>query len=198
MSIKNFKDGSGRWMTQLKIDQKTYFTKSGLVWRNMLARTRTGSAAQIDHPSYIGCSISKNFKDFQFFTEWHINQIGFDQENYHIDKDILFEGNKLYSENTCVLIPAELNTFFNSHKMGRGLYPQGVSYHSQSNKYLARINISGRNKNLGSFKTPEEAFEIYKIAKELEVKRWVERLQAKEFVVDQRVIERLKLWELIC
>ncbi len=41
----------------------------------------------------------------------------------------------------------------------------GVSFDKVKNKYVATISINGKNKNLGRYKTPEEAHEVYLEAK---------------------------------
>jgi hypothetical protein len=38
---------------------------------------------------------------------------------------------------------------------------KGVYRHTQTGKWVASINIKTKNKNLGSFATPEEAYEVY-------------------------------------
>lgn len=38
---------------------------------------------------------------------------------------------------------------------------KGVSFHKQKQKWVAQIKIDGRNKFLGFFKTPEDAYEKY-------------------------------------
>ena len=45
---------------------------------------------------------------------------------------------------------------------------KGVSFDKNTNKYQARININGKRKHLGYYKTPEEASKSYEIkAKEI-------------------------------
>lgn len=49
------------------------------------------------------------------------------------------------------------------HKNNSTGYP-GVYYHKKAKKYRAQIWLNGRNKHLGYFNTPEEAFTAYKNA----------------------------------
>lgn len=191
--FENFKDSNGLWAKRSTINSERQFTKSGLVWRNMCNRCTYGGVHQAQFPTYIGCTMSENFKDFQFFVEWHQEQIGFNEKNYHLDKDILIPGNKLYSEETCVLVPAALNAFFITSKVNQGAFPQGVCWHEQSARYVAQINISSKLKNIGRFRTVVEAKNAYDSAKRAETQRWIARLESKEFLVDIRVICALKL-----
>lgn len=195
MLIENQKNFGGLWIMSKCVNYKQNYTKSGRVYVDMKLRCLQGGYQQRKFPRYVGCTMSENFESFQFFAEWHMSQVGFGIEGYHIDKDILVEGNKLYSENTCVLVPAALNTFFLSHNASRGLYPQGVTLHG-CGKFQASIIIDKRARHLGLFLNIDDAFQAYKIAKEKEARRWVARLEAGEFVVDQRVIDRMKVWTL--
>jgi hypothetical protein len=194
MLILNLKKDE-RWVRSFCKNYKQQYTQSGRVWEDMKLRCTLDSSQQRKFPKYIGCTMSKNFEDFQFFVEWHMAQIGFGLPGYHIDKDMLVPGNKLYSENTCVLIPAALNTFAVYHDASRGLYPVGVSLHG-SGKFSATVAINGKSKHLGLFTTPEKAFERYKTIKEKLAKEWYERLLNKEFAVDARVIDAMKNWTL--
>lgn len=176
------------------VDGDEVKTKECILWRHMLQRCEAGGKEQAKHPTYIGCSTSETFKDFQFFAEWCQSQVGFGLSGYHLDKDILFEGNKVYSEDICVFIPQELNKFLTTRTASRGDYPLGVSWHERSGKFRARVNITGKVKHLGIFSTPEAAHDAYIIAKEAEAYRWYERLRDGEFAVDPRVIERMRTW----
>lgn len=191
--VNNFKDSDGKWVAKQVILGKVHLTKSGAVWDGMKQRCKVGGSKQADRPNYVGCTMSENFKNFQFFVNWHMKQIGFDLENYHIDKDILFANNQEYHEEKCVLVPQSLNSFVYSR---RGSLPTGVSFNNNNCNYRASIGIDGKLKRLGSFNTAEAAFAAYKDAKETEARRWHVRLQAGEFMVDPRVIERLRVWTL--
>jgi hypothetical protein len=139
--------------------------------------------------------MSENFQDFRFFAEWCEGQIGYGVENYHIDKDILIPGNKLYSENTCVFVPAALNKFFIASDASRGLYPLGVSTDNTPGRFRVILCIDGVQRRIGSSRSIQEASEMYKIAKEKEAKRWYARLSKSEFIVDPRVIKAVGNWQ---
>ena len=103
-------------------------------------------------------------------------------EKLQLDKDILYKGNKLYSLENCVLVPNWINMLFVKRDASRGQYPVGVSYHKRDRKYQARCNINGKLKNLGYYNTIEQAFNVYKIAKEQEIKRVANECILKGFI----------------
>lgn len=186
------------WMKYAVVNDKQYATKSYEVWMKMKSRCKINGSEQLKNPTYIGCTMSDNFQDFQFFAEWCQTQVGYGLPNYDLDKDILILGNKIYSECNCVFVPHHLNSFFNSNKAVRGAFPQGVDFHQPTSKYRASICIDKKQRHLGLFSTAKLASQIYVTAKEAEAKRWAARCEAGEFVVDPRVIERLKVWEVPC
>lgn len=139
-------------------------------------------------PTYGNCTSSANFKSFKFFREWCSSQVGFGNEGWSLDKDLLFKGNKLYSESTCVFIPQEVNSLILNKKSIRGVLPIGVSKHKEMNSFSSSLSVNGKMKYLGSFKTPEEAFFAYKIAKEDHIKEVANKWKDK---IDPRVYEAL-------
>ena len=190
-ALEDFKTNSGWGMRYAGTDHKT---KAYSLWHNMKQRCYNPVTLRRD-PCYSGCTLSENFLKFQFFAEWCQTQIGYKQYGYQIDKDILVQGNKLYSEHTCAFVPSALNKFLLANNAARGAYPQGVDEQS-GGKFRARISVDGTLKHLGYFATPELAFEAYKVAKETEALRWHTRLKAGEFLVDERVILALQNWKL--
>lgn len=163
-------------------------TKEYMLWKNMLNRCRPGGKHQFNHPSYVGCSVHPDFIKFQDFAEWCQHQIGFGNEDWALDKDILIQGNKVYGPDFCCFIPSGLNKLFNHNKSDRGVYPTGVSFFSRRLVFKSEINIDGRSVFLGYFPTPEAAESVYKISKTNEIHRQAELWVAQ---IDPRVYEAL-------
>jgi len=140
------------------------------LWHSMLERCSSKFWKRC--PTYEGVSCSSSFKSYSSFYEWCQEQIGFgnidDNGNvWQLDKDILIKGNKLYSEDTCVFVPHNINQFHVKSNNIRGNQPIGVYFDKSRGKFMARFS-SGNNimKNLGRFETEHEAFTVYKAAKE--------------------------------
>lgn len=157
------------------------------LWRNMLKRCYS-EGQHVEQPTYKDCVVSDNFKNFQYFSKWCNNQIGFKQNGYQLDKDILVKGNKVYSEDTCVFVPKELNLLLVSRQLHRGASPVGVNYHKRRKQYRARCNKGGINIHLGWFSDENSAFQTYKQVKEAHIKEVANQWKGK---VDQRVYTAL-------
>lgn len=138
-------------------------------WKNMLSRCYSENYLERS-PTYVGCSVSEEWLDFQVYAAWHDKQIVSDLLSYDVDKDILVKGNKVYSEATCVMIPPELNYLLQNNKSTRGDTPVGVSFMKECGKYRATIKMHGKRRHLGRFTTPELAFAKYKLVKEEYIK----------------------------
>jgi hypothetical protein len=152
-------------------------TKEYVHWSSMLTRCYT-ETYQERFPTYIGCSVDRQWHNYQEFAEWCNWQIGFN-EGYVLDKDILIKGNKVYSPETCVLVPPELNSLVVTQvKPGKDV-PAGISFQTSSQKYIVSCAIDGKNKNLGRYKCPEEAFAVYKGFKENLIRERAEKYKDK-------------------
>lgn len=188
-TISDFKDSDGKWVRSISKNYVRKYSMSGRRFEGMMSRCKEGGAVQAAEETYIGCSTSENFKDFQFFTDWSCNQIGYEQHGWELDKDLLFEGNKIYSENNCVFIPKQLNTFI-SISVNCMEFPLGVSLYGKRAKFRSRCN----GKFLGHFSSRLEAHKVYVIEKERQARVWYERCKSGEVIVDPRVTERLRTW----
>lgn len=193
--VEDFKDDSGRWAKSVVIAGKKHLTKSYSVWNGIRNRCKPGGKFQQRFPSYVGCTMSPLFADFQSFTDWHVRQVGYGLAGYELDKDLLDKGRKLYSETTCLLLPKDLNSFHTPNVSRKSTLPQGVYF--TRNRYKAAISIDSVVAHIGYYDTQELASEAFKKAKKQEALRWVARLEAKEFVVDSRAIEALKSFEVL-
>ena len=167
-------------------------TKEYLLWTNMLKRCYSENF-HLKHVSYVGCTVSENFMQYTYFYEWCNSQIGFGVEGFQLDKDILSKGNKIYSEDTCVFVPNEINCLTINTESKRGIYPVGVSYNENTRNYSTYMSAYSKLKYLGRYNTPEQAFLAYKIAKESYIKEVAEKWRDK---IDPRVYDALMKWEI--
>lgn len=187
----------GRWVQRSNVGNKYVWTISGVLWNNIKERCTIDGATQSRESTYIG-TINK-FKDWCSFVEWHQKQKGYGL-GYQLDADILKSNVKMYSEDTCLIIPAALNKFLQSYKGKRGKWPQGIYKRANSDKLVCAIGTPENKKIiLGYFKQEDVdiARKLYKEAKDMEGYRWYQRLLT-DYEVDDRVIEYMKNWEFIC
>ena len=167
-------------------------TKEYNLWQSMLRRCYSDTYKK-KNPTYINCEVSDKFKSYEYFYEWCQSQVGFGNEGWHLDKDLLIKSNKVYSENTCIFIPAEINSLLTKREVSRGEHLIGVSWSETNKAFVAMVNKNkGNSKWLGYFKTEIEAFNAYKQAKEAFVKEQAEKW--KGYIAD-RAYEALMNYE---
>lgn len=150
------------------------------VWKKMLHRVAT-------NPYYVDCKVCDEWMDFPNFEQFYLDNCH--DETLVLDKDLLTIGNKTYCPEHCRFVPAHINTLFNTHRSTRGEYPVGVyldkTVNKRESKYKATLAVNGRNMHLGYYNTPEEAYEVYRIAKLNRVKRLaIEALMQNKITLD--------------
>ena len=167
-------------------------TKEYNLWQHMLKRCYSDKY-QKKYPTYKGCEVSDNFKSYEYFYEWCHSQIGFGNEGWHLDKDLLIKGNKVYSEDSCVFIPSEINSLLIKCTASRGEHLIGVYWSKTANAFVARVSRNkGGSEHLGLFNTEIEAFNAYKQAKENHIKELANKWKGK---IDERAYEALMKYE---
>ena len=164
-------------------DENGKATKSYLVWYNMLMRCYSDEC-QKKHPTYKGCTVCKEWHNYSNFKNWYdVNYYEIEGERMALDKDILVKGNKIYSPNTCVFVPQNINTLFTKCNKIRGKYPIGVYFNKDANKYKAQCstfyNGKSKLKGLGLYNTIDDAFNAYKQFKEANIKQIADEYKDK-------------------
>lgn len=134
--------------------------------------------------AYKDCHVCEEWLTYSNFKKWYDE---YHIDDWEIDKDILVKGNKVYGPQTCCFVPQEINKLFVKRQNHRGKYPIGVQYNTK-HSYSAIVNMWGKSVYLGSFKTPEEAFKAYKVAKEAYIKEVADKYKEK---LDPRVYKAL-------
>jgi hypothetical protein len=143
------------------------YKKSYNKWRGMITRCYNEKFKE-KHITYKDCSVCEEWLFYPNFKKWYDdNYYEVDNELMCLDKDILHKGNKIYSPDTCLIVPERINTLFVQHDTRRGELPVGVNYKKKQNKYIAQCCCEDYgNAGLGTFNNPIDAFYKYKDFKE--------------------------------
>ena len=165
------------------VDENGERLDSYMCWKSMLNRCYS-SKYQKKYPTYKGCYVCDEWLYYPNFKKWYEeNYYEINNKTSHLDKDVLVKGNKIYSATTCVFVPNFINTLFVKRQNYRGELPIGVYYHKSNKKYQVNLSVfkdgKSTTKYLGSFNTADEAFEVYKQAKEEYIKEVADEYKDK-------------------
>lgn len=170
-SIKNpyFPEVLGVGIVGVKYPTKV---KEYSAWRHILERCFDKKLKE-KCPTYINATCCNEWLLYENFYEWLHKQPNFDkwltEKRWAIDKDILYKGNKVYSPETCCLVPQNINSLFTKRDCDRGSLPIGVQKHQQ--KYRACLTALKQHIALPVRDTINEAFLDYKECKESIIKQ---------------------------
>ena len=177
-----------KWETIGYVDGKRktkldWFCPFYRAWKGMLTRCYSVKY-QERYPTYKGCTVSKEWLTFTNFKNWMMTQ---DWQYKHLDKDLLFEGNKVYSPETCVFVSPMVNSFTIDQGSKRGEFLIGVAWHKKSGKFKSNCSnpFSGEQEYLGYFTCEQEAHEAW-LKRKLELAHELSAIQE-----DTRVAEAL-------
>ena len=167
--------GEGKY----KVKENGKTTKYFDVWFRMLQRCYDPKY-QEKYPTYKGCKVEEYLLNFQHMGRWiEENYYEVPGERMHLDKDILCKGNKIYSRETCIFVPHRINTLFIKCDKSRGKNPIGVTPRESGNYQASCRNGCGKSISLGTYKTKEEAFQVYKQYKEKVIKEVIDSYEGK-------------------
>ena len=152
-------------------------------WGDMLKRCYS-SKLQEKQPTYKGCSVSSEWHTFSNFRAWMKKQ---DWEGMQLDKDLLLEGNNVYSSETCVFVSRMVNLFTIDRGAARGEWLIGVCWNKGKEKFQAQCRnpFSKKQENLGYYTCELEAHKAWQKRK-LELAKQLAAIQT-----DPRVAKAL-------
>lgn len=107
--------------------------------------------------------------------------------NLQLDKDLISKKD-IYSKETCSFVPREVNNLLICQRVKNSPYSQGVSYRKRNKKFQARLNINGKEFNLGLFDTDQEASIAYIEAKKKHVLDVINKYKS---ILDERVYNNM-------
>lgn len=123
----------------------------------------------VEHAEY---TISDDWRNFQNFARDYYSMFKTHKDGLCINSTLLDSKNRHYSMETCLVIPRPVHVSIIKVVRNSSL-PTGVTKRTHYGvvQYAPKIKISGAEKNLSSYSTPERAFAVYKRFKECEIHR---------------------------
>lgn len=136
------------------------------VWENMLCRCYHEKDRHL-HATYEDCTTCDNWHSLQNFGQWY-KYNAYDPKDggrLHIDKDILFKDNKIYSPETCIMVPQRINMLFmKKSRITDADLPAGIR------RIKSGFSAEYNTKYLGVYETLDKAIEQYEIEKRIHIK----------------------------
>jgi len=146
------------YMTWHKVDGVVYRCPYYKRWHSMIKRCYSKDLHD-RAPTYKDCSVCDEWLSFMSFRGWMEKQ---DWKGKHLDKDLLVQGNRVYSPWSCVFVSCEVNNCITINKKNKGEYPAGVRKHTYCDKYQAECRTGQKVIYIGLFDTVTEAAAAYK------------------------------------
>ena len=146
-------------------------------WKGMIYRCFDENTKK-RQPTYKDSTCCEEWLLYENFYEWLHSQENFNilrnKSKWNVDKDILIKGNKIYSPETCCLVPMNVNFLFLKKDNYRGDLLIGVKRSNKS--FISRCSnpFTGEREYLGSYGSQYQAFLAYKKRKEDLIKQVAE------------------------
>lgn len=156
-----------------KLRKKAYIT-----WLSMIKRCYGGTEI-----NYADCTVDEEWHNFSNFMEWYVNNYF---EGCCVDKDLKIKGNRIYSSDTCILVPKFINNIIITNKSNRRNLIGVVNSYNKFSAYLGNVY-------LGIFETEIEAFKCYKKHKEESIKE-IALLYYSNGLITTECYEALNKW----
>lgn len=135
------------------------------VWHDMLSRCYDPTCS--NYYNYCDCTVCEDWYNFQNFVEWfNENYYEVNNERMHLDKDILYKHNRVYSPETCVFVPISINVLFTHKKSNNDNLPVGCYYNHGKIQVVCRTGYKQHIIGRFELNDVEGAFNAYKRFKE--------------------------------
>ena len=172
------------YRTQSIIDGKQVMCPAYRAWANLFTRAYSDKF-HASRPTYSGVTVCDEWHSFMHFRGWWLEN---QADGFDLDKDILSDAG-IYSPETCIFVPAWLNSFTLDSGSLRGVYPIGVDFHKGEGRFRALCSnpITKKREHLGYFDTPEAAHLAW-LNRKLEIAL---ELKPKMDEIDQRIYKRV-------
>lgn len=166
-TISDVKDEETKlYKRSMSIGGFSFNTRLGVLYNDMKSRCLVGGSVQRNSPHYLGTTMCDEWlgeDGFDNFAQWASTQIGMYQVDergclFELDKDLLGNGSKHYSPDTCTLLSKAINVALAAN--GSKGYRK-----TSSGKYQVQISKFGKIVHIGMYDTIKEASAAYRKAR---------------------------------
>jgi hypothetical protein len=162
--------GLGLYISSLGVSRKK--TPEYQAWKDMLKRCYSEKSLA-ESPRYTECTVSDEWLNFQNYASWYANQPSYGK-GWHVDKDLLVDGNKIYSPTNCCMLPGPINTALNVKPMTEDkVLPQGIQS-VNNGKYAVRVRGLKNGSYVGTYTDLEEAISVQNKHKKIRIQELIE------------------------
>ena len=133
-------------------------------WANMIQRCYYDKVHEYK-PYYEPCTVCEEWHNFSNFKVWY-DENNIEGKKLDLDKDLLEQGNSVYSPDTCVLVSHYINTVFETRGMKNNIVKK-----SDGNIYEVFMSLLGKRIDIGIFNSEVEAKKELKKYKEDYIKQ---------------------------
>ena len=162
-----------------KSTEKGISTRIYNCWDFMIERCYN-EKRNVKNKNYTNVVVCEEWHNFQNYAEWYEKSY---IEGFELDKDLLQQDveNKIYSPETCIFLPHNINVFLTNNKCNNKTGMCGVSFYKRYSKWQSNIKVFNEEKllHLGYFSTPEDANKAHIKARKIQaenVKQYMREL----------------------
>ena len=182
--------GDGKYLTAKDSDGK--HPQAYTLWKGLLNRCYNEKEAK-NFPEYYGiATVCDEWLNYQNFAEWfYKNRYEIGDERLHLDKDIKYYGNKIYSPYHCYLVPQSINEQFrvDTRRKTKDIDLPYTVRRTKNGMYESYH----RGKSLGKFDTVDECIKAYITSKKNYIAKLVEKYEYMPEEIKQAILKaRLK------
>lgn len=144
-------------------------------WKKMIVRCYSENYHST-RESYKDCTVCDEWLNYSNFEVWFNDNY---VTGYDLDKDLLVQGNRIYSPDTCSFVPPQLNTWI--VEKNKGDCEMGVSRrrHKRTKEFNGLFNVAFGGKYLGRFNDKLVAEDRYREFKKLFFEEYADLLESK-------------------
>lgn len=167
-----------------KVVERAYIKWANILSRCYIRRPITAPWEDVE--------VCDEWLNYQNFARWYEGNFKYYMDGWEIDKDLIDKNSKIYSPDTCVFLPKEINGALISNV--RGSTYTGATFRPLTNNWVAAVWHEDGFKTSNVFNTEQEALDFQKSSKEFKVRKLADKW--KDLLSD-KAYQALQSWEYI-